>query len=162
MENETGFPIEKLWEAQGKMEESENGCFSYGDLKSNYDYLQNYGRQYYEQARKTFEAFKKVVGDKRVSLSSFGCGPCLDYLAAREYLGENFQYHAINECEWPIKKTAAYKSFVPAMPKGNSKYDGGLFLLTATPDNTAVCFFNSLNDIIANKNVKEDLIPILL
>jgi|GEM_PF-6162159 len=36
MENEIGFQIEKLWEAQGKMEESENGCFSYSDLKSNY------------------------------------------------------------------------------------------------------------------------------
>jgi|GEM_PF-4154183 len=83
-------------------------------------------------------------------------------LPRRNTLEKTSCIHAIDECEWPIIKTAAYKNFVPAMPKGNSKYDGGFFLMTATPDNVAICFFNSLNDIIANKNVKEDLIPILL
>lgn len=45
------------------------------------------------------------------------------------------------------------------MPKKNLNYYEGLRLLSIVPNNAVICFFNSLNDIINNKEqFKKDLL----
>lgn len=154
--------IENLWKNY-KFPNCENckrdcGKYEYDNLCSNLNYLKNYGDEYYERMKESFAELAKVIKDKIV-VFSFGCGCSLDYLAGKEIFENNFSYFGVDECEWAVKDTSAYKNLDEYMPKKNLNYYEGLRLLSIVPNNAVICFFNSLNDIMNNKkDLKKDLL----
>ena len=139
-----------------------NGKLKYDDLCANVNYLKEYGEKNYEKNRETFEELKKIMGDDRPSIFSFGCGIGLDYLGAVENFGEKITYYPIEETRWAIMDTDNYKNFIPKLPKRITKFNEGMTLLSMTPNNAVVCFFNSLFTISKNTpNLKNRLISAL-
>ena len=101
-----------------------------------------------------------MLGAKTPTIFSFGCGIALDYLCAVEVFGNDVKYYGIDECDWTIKETAAYKNFEPKLPK-TIKFDSGRFLLNLDYENLVICFFNSLFTISNNTDLEEVLIEAL-
>jgi hypothetical protein len=143
------FEIEKL--TKGIKVAPCESCFEYDNLDSNVNYLENYGQQYYDRMAASFAELKKITGNKRPHILSFGCGCCLDYIACKENFGDNFSYTPIDKCEWAIMQTEQYKNLTSGMPKKSLSFNDGIMLLQMIPDNAAICFFNSLNDILNDK-----------
>ena len=130
------------------------GKYEYDNLCSNLNYLKNYGQEYYDRMKESFIELSNII-DFKPSIYSFGCGCSLDYLAAKEVFENGFGYFNIDECEWEIKNTTAYKDLDNNMPKENLTFDEGKGLLSLVVSNAVICFFNSLNDIMNNKeNIK--------
>ncbi len=127
------------------------GKYKCDNLCSNLNYLKNYGEEYFERMKESFEELAKIT-KKGVTVYSFGCGCSLDYLAGKQVFGENFSYFNIDECDWAIKETKAYKNLDNKMPKESLNFDEGINFLNIAVDNVAICFFNSLNDILNNKS----------
>lgn len=150
--------IKKLWQGY-RFPSCENckkecqGHLDYDNLCANLNYLKEYAEKNYEKNKESFVELKKIVGERKLNIFSFGCGLGLDYVGAKEIFGDNLNYYGIEECEWAIKKTDNYKNFEPKLPK-TIKFDEGIFLLTATRENAVLCFFNSLFTI---SNNTEDL-----
>ena len=150
--------IKKLWQGY-RFPNCENckkdcqGYLDYNNLCANLNYLKEYAEKNYEKNKESFGELKKIIGNIKPNIFSFGCGLGLDYVGAKEIFGDNLNYYGIEECEWAIKKTDNYKNFEPKLPK-TMKFDEGMFLLTATRDNAVLCFFNSLFTI---SNNTEDL-----
>ena len=93
--------------------------------------------------KESFNSLKRLTTNNKLNIFSFGCGLGLDYIGANEIFENNFNYYGIDEGDWAIKKTNAYKNFTPKLPKTIS-YDDGIFLLNVTKENPVICFFNSL------------------
>lgn len=146
--------IDQLWKSHKfhTCEECEKDCgkYEYGNLCSNLNYLKSYGENYYVKMEESFSALSSV-GIKKPIVFSFGCGCCLDYVAAKEVFGEELSYINIDECEWAIKDTAAYKKMANNMPQRNIKFADGMVLLKVALERTVISFFNSLNDILDNQ-----------
>ena len=150
--------IKKLWQGY-RFPNCENckkdcqGHLDYNNLRANLNYLKEYAEKNYEKNKESFGELKKIIGNIKPNIFSFGCGLGLDYVGAKEIFGDNLNYYGIEECELAIKKTDNYKNFEPKLPK-TMQFDEGMFLLTATRDNAVLCFFNSLFTI---SNNTEDL-----
>lgn len=146
--------IKKLWEGY-KFPSCENckkdcqGHLDYDNLCANLNYFKEYVEKNYEKNKESFIELKKITNNSKLSIFSFGCGLGLDYVGAKEVFGDNMNYFGIDECEWKFKETKNYKNFEPKLPK-TVKFDEGIFLLTATPENAVLCFFNSLFTISNN------------
>ena len=136
------------------------GHLDYGNLCSNLNYLKDYAEVNYEKNKESFNSLKRLTTNNKLNIFSFGCGLGFDYIGANEIFGNNFNYYGIDEGDWVIKKTNAYKNFTPKLPKTIS-YDNGMFLLNITKENPVICFFNSLFTISNNSNLKEDLVKAL-
>ena len=128
----------------------ECGKYDYDNLCSNLNYLKNYGQEYFDRMKESFIELKNLI-DFKPSIFSFGCGCSLDYLAAKEVFENDFGYFNIDECEWAIKNTEAYKNLDDNMPKENLFFDEGKRFLHLAVSNIVICLFNSLNDIMNNK-----------
>lgn len=126
----------------------------------NLNYLKEYAEKNYEKNKESFVELKKVMGNKMPAIFSFGCGLGLDYIGAVEVFGEKVKYYGIDECDWAIKKTEAYKNFKPKLPK-TRKFHVGSFLLNGRQTNLVVCFFNSLFTISNNTNLDKILLKAL-
>lgn len=156
--------IEKLWKGikVGDCEICKNkeckGHLEYNNLCANAKYLREYGEKNFEKNRETFVELKKIFGDEEPAVFSFGCGLGLDYLGANEVFADKGLYYPIEECEWAITNTENYKNFKPELPKKILKYKDGILLLSMTPKNAVVCFFNSLFTISNNADLKNELI----
>lgn len=74
------------------------GKYKYNNLCSNLNYLKNYGEEYYNRMKESFEELSKITKNK-VIIFSFGCGPSLDYLASKEIFQSDFSYFGVDECE---------------------------------------------------------------
>lgn len=150
--------IKKLWESY-RFPNCDNcdkkcGKYKYNDLCSNLNYLKNYGEEYFERMKESFEELKKIAGKKMI-VFSLGCECSLDYIAGKELFDE-FSYFNIDECEWAIKDTQIYKQLENEMPQKNLNLKEGLQFLKLSQKNVSLCFFNSLNDIMNNvDNLKE-------
>ena len=157
--------ILKLWQGikTSKCETCKNedcrGRLVYDNLCSNVNYLKEYGERNYEKNRDTFMELKKVMGQEKPYIFSFGCGIGLDYLGAVDAFGEKVVYYPIDECNWAIKDTDNFKNFEPQLPKKAMKLNEALSLLTMMPKTATLCFFNSLF-IISDK--VEDFKPKLV
>lgn len=154
--------IDKLWKTHTFQNcdscDKKCGKYKYDNLCSNLNYLKNYGEEYYSRMKKTFEELLNITRE-RIVVFSFGCGCSLDYLALKETFNNNFSYFGIDECEWAVKATNEYKALSENMPKENLKFIDGINLLSVSSNNPVVCFFNSLNDILNNRNyLKEELL----
>lgn len=136
------------------------GHLDYDNLCSNLNYLKEYAKKNYMKNKESFVELKKILGDKKPNIISFGCGLGLDYVGAKEVFGDNFNYYGIDGCDWAIKKTENYKNFTPKLPK-TMKYDDGVFLLNILKENAVLCFFNSLFTISNNSNLDEELFKAL-
>lgn len=146
--------IKKLWQGYRfpNCESCKKECqghLDYDNWCANLNYLKEYAEKNYEKNKESFAELKKITGERKLNIFSFGCGLGLDYVGAKEVFDNNFNYYGIEECEWAIKKTDNYKNFEPKLPK-TMKFDEGIFLLTATRENAALCFFNSLFTILNN------------
>jgi len=159
--------ITKLWkginvrDCETCKDEDCKGKLNYGDLCANVNYLEEYGEKNYEKNKTTFAELKKIMGEEKPAVFSFGCGVGLDYLGATESFGNNVIYYGIDECRWAIKDTANYRNFEPKLPRRTMKLDEGLALLSVTPKNAVVCFFNSLYAIMNSVDLKKKLIATL-
>lgn len=146
--------IDRLWNNYKfrVCEECEKDCgkYEYDNLCSNLNYLKSYGEGYYAKMKESFQELSSA-GIKRPIFFSFGCGCCLDYVAAKEVFENAFSYINVDECEWAIKNTAAYRKLAVNMPQRNFKFVEGMSLLKVSPERIVVCFFNSLNDILGNQ-----------
>lgn len=157
--------IKKLWEGY-KFPKCENckkecqGHLDYKNLCSNLNYLQEYAEKNYEKNRDSFVELKKIVGEMRPKIFSFGCGLGLDYIGAKEVFGNNLSYYGIDECDWAIKETKNYKDFEPKLPT-TMKYDDGIVLLSLTQEDAVICFFNSLFTISNNEDLENQLLDAL-
>ena len=160
--------LEKLWEGF-KANECENctnnaceGRLNYDDLCSNINYLRKYGKQNYEKNRETFYELKKLIGNEKPAIFSFGCGLGLDFLGAVEVFGDNGIYYPIDENRWAIVNTDNYRNFKPKLPKKTMSLEEGIMLLSVTSQNAVICFFNSLFAISKNtQNLNRKLITAL-
>ena len=54
---------------------------------SNLNCLKEYAEKNYEKNRESFSELKKITGDKKLNIFSFGCGLGLDYVGAKEIFG---------------------------------------------------------------------------
>ena len=137
------------------------GKYEYDNLCSNLNYLKNYGQEYFDRMKESFEELNKLNNNK-LTIFSFGCGCNLDYFAGIEVFKNNLSYIGVDNTDWAIKEIKAYKNLLKNEIKNNFKYNEGIKLLSVVPNNAVVCFFNSLNDILQNtKNLKEDLVDSL-
>jgi|GEM_PF-2197378 len=160
--------IEKLWEGIKTKDcttcnnEDCNGRLNYNSLCANINYLKEYGEKNFKKNKETFAELKKLMGSEKPAVFSFGCGIGLDYVGATESFGSNLTYYPIDECKWAIMETDNYKKFEPKLPKRIMSLDEGMMLLTMTPRNAVVSFFNSLFSISKNTpNLKQKLIKTL-
>ena len=159
--------IKKLWQGikVGECETCENeeckGRLKYDDLCANVNYLKEYGEKNFEKNRETFAELKKIMGDEKPAIFSFGCGVGLDYIGAKENFGESVVYYPIDECKWAIIDSENYKNFEPKLPKRIMKFDEGMFMLSVTSTNPVLCFFNSIFSISENTNLKSKLVSVL-
>ena len=156
--------IEKLWENYKfpSCEHCKKDCaghLDYDNLCSNLNYLKEYAEKNYEKNKESFAELKKHIGSKTPTIFSFGCGLGLDYIGASEVF-ENVKYWGVDDCDWAIKKTDAYKNFEPKLPK-TIKYDVGAYILQGKQQNLVVCFFNSLFTISNNSNLEKELVEAL-
>ena len=135
-----------------------NGKLNYDSLCSNVNYLKEYGEQNYEKNRETFKELKKIMGEQKPAIFSFGCGVGFDYIGATENFGSKVIYYPIDECRWAIMDTENYKNFEPKLPKRIIKFNDGIMLLSMTPNNAVLCFFNSLFTISQNTDLKNKLL----
>ena len=85
------------------------GHLDYGNLCSNLNYLKDYAEVNYEKNKKSFNSLKRLTTNNKLNIFSFGCGLGFDYIGANEIFGDNFNYYGIDEGDWVIKKTNAYK-----------------------------------------------------
>lgn len=150
--------LKKIWQGYSfpRCENCNKECqghLDYENLCANVNYLKEYAEKNYEKNKESFAELKKIIGELKPNIFSFGCGLGLDFVGAKEVFESNFNYYGIDECDWAIKKTNNYKNFEPKLPK-TMKFDDGMFLLTATRENVVLCFFNSLFTI---SNSAEDL-----
>ncbi len=159
--------IEKLWTGLDypKCDNCEQECkghLDYKNLCSNVNYLREYGEKNLNKNKESFGELKKVIGDAKPSIFSFGCGIGLDCIAAKEVFGDNIKYYGIEKCNWAIKKTENCQNFEPVLPQ-TFNYVDGLFLLTSVSSNDVVlCFFNSLYSISQNeRNLCEQFVKAL-
>lgn len=157
--------INKLWEEYKfpKCERCKKDCaghLDYDNLCSNLNYLYEYGEKNYTKNKDSFTKLKEIIGDVNPTIFSFGCGIGLDYIGAIEVFGEKTKYYGIDECDWAIAKTSAYKNFHPKLPK-TIKFDVGTFLLGGNYDNLVLCFFNSLFTISENTDLEKRLLETL-
>lgn len=136
------------------------GHLDYDNLCSNLNYLYEYGKKNFTKNKDSFLELKKIIGDMSPTIFSFGCGIGLDYIGAIEVFGEKIIYYGIDECDWAIAKTSAYKNFSPKLPK-TIKFDVGTFLLGGNYDNLVLCFFNSLFTISENTDLEKRLLETL-
>ena len=74
-----------------------------------YLYLKDYAEVNYEKNKESFNSLKRLTTNNKINIFSFGCGLGLDYIGANEIFGNNFNYYGIDEGDWVIKKTNAYK-----------------------------------------------------
>ena len=157
--------LKKLWENFNFLncetcKKECNGRLDYDNLCSNLNYLKEYAEKNYDKNKQSFVELKKIMGNKNPTIFSFGCGLGLDYIGAVEVFGEKLKYYGIDECEWAIKKTNAYKNFKPKLPK-TIKFDVGTFLLNGRQENLVLCFFNSLFTISSNTDLDKLLVNAL-
>ena len=157
--------IQTLWEGQkfpncDTCKKECQGHLDYDNICSNLNYLKEYAEKNYEKNKESFIELKKLMGNKIPTIYSFGCGLGLDYVGAVEVFGEKVKYYGIDECDWAIKKTDAYKNFKPTLPQ-TSKFDVGTFLLNGRQNNLVICFFNSLFTISNNTKLDEVLLKAL-
>ncbi len=147
--------IEPLWKGCQfhTCEECEKDCgkYEYDNLCSNLNYLKSYGENYYAKMEESFGELSSA-GVKKPIVFSFGCGCCLDYVAAKEVFGDELSYINIDECEWEVKSTVAYQKLANNMPRQNIKFADGMGLLKVAMERIVICFFNSLNDILGNQS----------
>lgn len=137
-----------------------NGHLNYNNLCSNLNYLYEYGEKNYIKNRDSFLELKKIIKNDTPTIFSFGCGIGLDYIGALETFGGKIRYFGIDECNWAITKTDAYKNFVPKLPK-TIKFDVGSFILNGNFNNLIICFFNSLFTISENCDIENVLLKAL-
>lgn len=158
--------IKKLWQgyrfpACGSCKKDCQGHLDYDNLCANLNYLKEYAEKNYAKNKESFDELKKIIGETKPNIFSFGCGLGLDYVGAKEIFGDNLNYYGIEECDWAIKNTDNYKNFEPRLPK-TMMFNEGMFLLTATRENAVLCFFNSLFTISNNtENLQKQLIEAL-
>lgn len=136
------------------------GHLDYDNLCSNLNYLNEYAEKNYEKNKGSFIELKRVLGNRKPNIVSFGCGLGLDFVCAKEVFNESFNYYGIDECDWAIKKTDNYKNFMPKLPK-TVKFDDGILFLNILKENVVLCFFNSLFTISNNTNLDEELFKAL-
>lgn len=136
------------------------GKYKYDNLCSNLNYLKNYGQEYFDRMKESFEELNKLNNNK-MTIFTFGYGCNLDYFAGTEVFN-NLSYIGVDNTEWAIKETKTYKNLSNNEIKNNFNYNEGIKLLSIVPNNVVVCFFNSLNDILQNTNeLKSDLVESL-
>ena len=159
--------IKKLWggiktkDCETCNKEDCNGRLNYESLCANINYLKEYDEKNYEKNRETFAELKKLMGSEKPAIFSFGCGIALDYIGAKEVFGDNGVYYPIDECEWAIKGTENFRNFKPELPKRTMSLKEGMMLLTMTPQDAIICFFNSLFTISENTDLKKQLLSAL-
>ncbi len=157
--------IENLWECY-KFPRCENcqkdckGHLDYQNLCANLNYLKEYGEKNYEKNKESFEELKKILGNRKPNIFSFGCGLGLDCVAANEVFEKGYKYYGIDNSDWKIKETENYKNFEPHLPK-TMKYDDGIFFLNIFSEDIVLCFFNSLFTISNNSDLLKDLVNVL-
>ena len=156
----------KLWENFDfpNCENCKNDCrghLDYNNLCANLNYLRDYAQKNYEKNKQSLVEFQEKVYCNKPFIFSFGCGLGLDYIGAKEVFGDNVKYFGIDECDWAIKNTDAYRNFSPSLPK-TMKLEEGLFLLSATNQDAMLCFFNSLFTISNNTDILKKLIAALI
>lgn len=168
MENKMEVEVGKLLEGFGKFPECETckrkdckGKLDYNDLCGNINYLRMYGKANYENNRETFLRLKKIMGDEKPAIFSFGCGLGLDYLGAEQAFGNSGYYYPIEECKWAIMDTNNYKGFEPPLPRSAISFEKGLALLARTQRNAVICFFHSLYTIARNTDLRNELLSAL-
>ncbi len=127
------------------------GKYEYNNLCSNLNYLKDYGQEYFDRMKESFEELNKLNNNK-LTIFSFGCGCNLDYMASMEVY-ENMSYIGVDNTQWSIKETRAYKNLFCDENNNNFNYNEGIKLLSIVHGNVVVCFFNSLNDILQNKKI---------
>jgi hypothetical protein len=137
------------------------GRLDYDNLCSNLNYLKQYGQKNYEKNAETFSQLKTIMKGEKPTIFSFGAGIALDYIGAAENFGEAVSYLPIEECDWAITKTDAYKNFEPELPKTHFGFIDGMRLLKLVQKNAVICFFNSLFTISENTDLKEKLVSAL-
>lgn len=156
--------VDVLWKNY-KFPDCENckkdcGKYEYDNLCSNLNYLKNYGQEYFDRMKESFEELNKLNNNK-MTIFTFGCGCNLDYFTGGEVFS-NMSYIGVDNTEWAIKETKNYKNLSNNEIKNNFNYNEGVKLLSVVPSNVVVCFFNSLNDILQNtKELKSDLVESL-
>jgi len=158
--------IQELWQGikTGNCETCGKDCkgkLNYGELCANIKYLKDYAEKNYEKNRETFAKLKKVMGEQKPAIFSFGCGIGLDLLGAKEHFGSDVVYYPIDECKWAICDTENYRNFEPKLPNRIMKFDEGIMMLTITQRNPVLCFFNSIFSITENTDLKAKLVSTL-
>lgn len=133
----------------------------YENLCSNLNYLKKYGQKNYEKNAETFTYLRKIMQNEKPTIFSFGAGIALDYIGAAENFGESIAYLPIEECNWAITNTEAYKNFKPKLPSERYAFKDGIKLLKIIKSNAVICFFNSLFTISENTDLIEKLMDSL-
>ena len=85
------------------------GKYEYDNLCSNLNYLKNYGQEYFDRMKESFEELNKLNNNK-LTIFSFGCGCNLDYFAGIEVFKNNLSYIGVDNTDWAIKEIKAYKN----------------------------------------------------
>lgn len=112
-----------------------------------------------ERTKEGYRVLKKMLGNKKPNIFSFGCGVGADYLGANEIFNNDFNYFGIDDSCHIFRETKAFKAidFLPNIFSVNS----GIFLLEEQSGFSVVCFFNSLSDMIKQNNQYEKIFSIL-